>query len=177
VTSACLSLCAEVTFAPTAAVFVAYRKFDVRHPLDAFGIVASEPSLLSCHFVSSKWEHRAPSGQVLLRVDLGGEIARAPVDAVVAAARSHLQRLLGIERAPTFAKVFPSATPQLHVGHPTRMRRLLQCAASHEGLHIGGSGIIGTSLADAVRQGFEIAARIAPLDPTWLAAQNSAGSV
>jgi protoporphyrinogen/coproporphyrinogen III oxidase len=162
------SMCSDIKFAPTAAVFVAYRKFDVRHPLDAYGVVAGESSLLACHFVSSKWEHRAPSGQVLLRVDLGGDIARSTDDAIVSAARSHLQRLLGIERSPTFAKVFTGVAPLLHVGHPARVRKLLQRASLTEGLHLGGSGVIGTSVADAVRQGFEIAARIAPLDSSWL---------
>lgn len=164
-------MCEGVEYASTATIFLAYRRTDVDHPLDAVGFLvprAENRPVLACTFVSSKWDHRAPAGQILLRVFVGGAGNEAMLerddDELVAMARGQLLDLLGIERAPMFAKVFrfERSSPQPLVGHIPRVRRLLARAATHPGLHIGGSGYIGTGIPDAVRQGEEIAARIAP---------------
>ena len=70
---------------------------------------------------------------------------------------------MGIERAPVFAKVFRfrRASPQPNVGHLGRMRKLLERVATFPGLHVGGNGFIGTGIPDSIKQGEEIAARIA----------------
>lgn len=164
------SMCGAIEYASTATVFLAYRRSDVRHPLDAFGFLVPRSegrSILAATFVSSKWDERAPAGQVLLRVFIGGagneELALRDEDELVHIARTELKDFLGIDREPTFTKVFrfERASPQPHVGHLAHVRRLLARAATHPGLHIGGNGYIGTGIPDAVRQGEEIAARIA----------------
>jgi protoporphyrinogen/coproporphyrinogen III oxidase len=166
-------MCNEVTYASTATIFLAYRKFDVRHPLDSFGFLvprAENRPILACTFVSSKWDHRAPAGQILMRIFVGGAgpnesmVDRDDGD-LVRIARGQLFDLLGIDRAPMWSKIFrfKNSSPQPYVGHLTRMRRLLERTASHRGLHMGGNGYIGTGIPDAVRQGEEIAARISPL--------------
>ena len=69
------AMLSEVSYVSTATVFLAYRKYDVRHPLDGVGFLvpkAENRPILACTFVSSKWDHRAPSGQVLLRVFVRG---------------------------------------------------------------------------------------------------------
>jgi oxygen-dependent protoporphyrinogen oxidase len=164
-------MCSSIQYASTATIFLAYRKFDVRHPLDGYGFLvprAEGRPILACTFVSSKWDHRAPAGQILLRLFVGGAsnegILRSDDDELVRIARTQILDLLGIDRPPLFAKVFrfEHSSPQPHVGHLTRMRRLLERAASHPGLHIGGNGYIGTGIPDAIRQGVEIAAKISP---------------
>jgi oxygen-dependent protoporphyrinogen oxidase len=166
------SMCSDIEYASTATIFLAYRKFDVRHPLDSFGFLvprAENRPILACTFVSSKWEDRAPAGQILLRVFVGGAGNEHMVDhddvELVRIARAQLYDLLGIDRPPMFAKIFRfrGASPQPHVGHLPRVRRLLAQASSHPGLYIGGNGYIGTGIPDAIRQGEEIAARITPL--------------
>lgn len=167
-------LCGNLDYASVATIFLAYRKFDVRHPLDAVGFlvprVENRP-ILACSFVSSKWEHRAPTGQVLLRVFVGGagheDVVNRDDDDLVRVAREQLLDLLGIDRPPAFTKIFRfrQSSPQPHVGHIPRVRRLLARAEKHRGLYIGGNGYIGTGIPDAVRQGEEIAARIASLRP------------
>jgi len=160
----------EVRYVSTATVFLAYRKYDIRHPLDAVGFLVPRSEnrpIIACTFVSSKWDHRAPAGQALLRVFIGGTGAEHYLtrdDAgLVRVAREQLRDLLGIERAPTFSKVFrfDGASPQPTVGHLARMRRLMDRAARHPGLHVGGDGFIGTGIPDSIKQGEEIAARIA----------------
>jgi oxygen-dependent protoporphyrinogen oxidase len=165
-------LCDSLEYSSAATVFLAYRKFDVRHPLDAFGFLvprAEGRPILACTFVSSKWDHRAPAGQILLRLFLGGagneEILEKDDEELARIARSQVLDLLGIDRPPMFAKVFRfvGSSPQPRVGHIPRVRRLLARAATHPGLHIGGNGYIGTGIPDAIRQGEEIAARITPI--------------
>jgi protoporphyrinogen/coproporphyrinogen III oxidase len=164
-------MCGELEYASAATIFLAYRKFDVRHPLDAAGFLvprAENRPILACTFVSSKWDHRAPAGQILLRVFVGGARNEAILEHddedLIKIARGQILDLLGIDRPPMFARVFRfnRSSPQPHVGHLPRVRRLLERAATHPGLHIGGNGYIGTGIPDAVRQGEEIAERISP---------------
>lgn len=163
------SMLGAFDYVSTATVFLAYRKFDVRHPLDAVGFLvprAENRPILACTFVSSKWDHRAPSGQVLLRLFFGGagneHVLRHDDDALVRVACEQLRDLLEIERPPVFARVFRfrRASPQPYVGHLARMDRVLARADSHPGLYVGGNGYVGTGIPDAVKQGEAIAARI-----------------
>jgi oxygen-dependent protoporphyrinogen oxidase len=163
------SMLGAVGYVSTATVFLAYRSYDIRHPLDAVGFLVPKSEnrpVLACTFVSSKWDHRAPSGQALLRVFIGGAGAEHVLDndddALVRLAREQLKDLLAIERAPVFTRVFrfKRASPQPTVGHLGRMRRLLDRVATWPGLHVGGNGFVGTGIPDSVKQGEEIAARI-----------------
>jgi oxygen-dependent protoporphyrinogen oxidase len=165
------SMLRQVSYVSTATVFLAYKKYDVRHPLDAYGFLvprAENRPILAGTFVSSKWDHRAPTGQVLLRIFFGGagneHVLEHDDDALVRIAREQVKDLLDIQRAPGFAKVFrfDSASPQPNVGHLARMKRILARVADHPGLHAGGNGYLGTGIPDAIKQGEEIAARIAP---------------
>lgn len=161
--------CNALDYSSAATIFLAYRKFDVRHPLDAFGILiprAENRPIMACTFVSSKWDHRAPSGQVLLRVFVGGSGNESMVDRddkdLVRVARGQILDLLGIDRAPTFTRVFRfrKSSPQPHVGHIPRVKKILARAAEHPGLHLGGNGYIGSGIPDMIKQGEQIAARI-----------------
>ena len=165
------AMCGDIPYASTATVFLAYRKFDVRHPLDAFGFLvprAENRPILACTFVSSKWDHRAPAGQVLLRLFLGGagneQICERDDADLIRLARTQVLDLLDIDRPPMFSKVFRfmHGSPQPYVGHVVRMRRRFERVSTHPGLHLGGSGYAGMGIPDAIRQGEEIAARIAP---------------
>lgn len=169
VDGALASMLADVTYASTATVFLAFRKFDVRHPLDAVGFLVPKTEgrpILACTFVSSKWDHRAPSGQILLRVFIGGanqeHVLQRTDEELCLMAREQLRDLLGIDRTPMFTKVFrwTKASPQPTVGHLARMRAVLERVATHPGLHVGGNGYVGTGIPDAVKQGEEIAERI-----------------
>ena len=160
----------DVRYVSTATVFLAYRKYDIRHPLDAVGFLVPRSEnrpIIACTFVSSKWDHRAPAGQALLRVFIGGAGAEHYLtrddEGLVRVAREQLRDLLGIARAPTFSRVFrfDGASPQPTVGHLARMRQLMERTARHPGLHVGGFGFIGTGIPDSIEQGEEIAARIA----------------
>ncbi len=163
------SMLREIEYVSTATVFLAYKKFDVRNPLDAVGFLvprAENRPILACTYVSSKWDHRAPAGQALLRVFVGGagneHLLERDDEALSRMAREQILDLLGIDRPPMFSKVFrfDHASPQPHVGHLARMDRLFRRLARWPSLYIGGNGYVGTGIPDAIKQGEEIAARI-----------------
>ncbi len=163
------SMLGDVSYVSTATVFLAYRKYDVRHPLDGVGFLVPKSEnrpLLACTFVSSKWDHRAPSGQALMRVFIGGAGAEHYLtrddEGLARLAREQLYDLIGIERPPVFTKVFRfhRASPQPTVGHLARMRAIHERVGSWPGLYVGGNGFIGTGIPDSIKQGEEIAERI-----------------
>lgn len=169
------SMLGAVGYVSTATAFLAYRSYDVRHPLDAVGFLVPKSEnrpILACTFVSSKWEHRAPAGQALMRVFFGGAGAehylKRDDEGLVRVAREQLQDLIGIERPPAFTRVFRfnKASPQPTVGHLGRMRRVLERVATWPGLYVGGNGFIGTGIPDSIKQGEEIAGRIAGRMPS-----------
>jgi oxygen-dependent protoporphyrinogen oxidase len=164
--------CRALVYASVANVFVAYRSFDVRHPLDAAGILvprSEDRPVRECSFVSSRWDHRAPGGQVLLRVTLGGmgrEGVLAQDDgALVETARAQVKDLLGVDRPPTLAKVFrfDRSVVQPTLGHVARVQRIVERARAHAGLHIASGTYAGGGVERAVRGGEALASAIRPL--------------
>ncbi|NSW79344.1 MAG: protoporphyrinogen oxidase, partial [Chthonomonadetes bacterium] len=93
-----------IPYASTAVVSLAYRREDVEHPLDGSGFLVprTEPlPITGCTWSSSKWEGRAPDGNVLLRVFIGyagaDQIVEQQWDDLLARmAHDALQPLLGI---------------------------------------------------------------------------------
>ena len=66
---------AGIPFASTATVLLGYRRADVAHPLDGYGVLVPRGEGLrttAITFSSTKLPGRAPEGHVLLRAFLGG---------------------------------------------------------------------------------------------------------
>jgi oxygen-dependent protoporphyrinogen oxidase len=153
----------------SATISLGYRAADITHPLDGFGFVvaAREPTpLVACTWTSTKLDHRAPPGHVLLRAFVGGARDEARValpDAdLIALVRGELARLMGIRAEPVLARVYrwPAANPQYDVGHLDRLARLDAAVAAHlPGLHLTGSAYRGVGLPDCIKQARAAAAR------------------
>lgn len=151
----------------SAAIFIGLKREDVAHPLDATGFVVPRTpanALVACTFVSSKWEHRAPEGHVLLRAFVGGagreEILEASDDALVATALRELRDLLGHIGEPVVRRVFRHtlASPQPELGHIARMRILDARLRELPGVHVIGNGYAGTGIPDCIKQARAVAA-------------------
>jgi oxygen-dependent protoporphyrinogen oxidase len=149
-------------FASSATVALGYRRDDVAHRLDGYGMIVPRREGLrtsACSFVSSKFPGRAPEGHVLLRAFLGG--ARDPdllqlSDAEIGAlARREMRGVLGLRGEPVLERIYrwPRATPQMVVGHLERMNRLDRIVDCLPGLFLTGAGIHGTGLPDAIADG------------------------
>ncbi len=154
----------------TAVVYLGYRRGDVAHPLDGYGIVVPRTEGIKTTafgFVSTKFTGRAPEGHVLLRAFVGG--AREPDAlghgdaALIARVRSELAPILGLRGEPARTRVFrwPHATPQMEVGHAARMADVEAMVDAHPGLFVTGAGLRGTGIPDMVADGARQAQRAA----------------
>lgn len=156
---------ASITYGSTATVFLGYRRADVAHPLDGVGFVvprAAGRPILAGTWVSSKWDHRAPEGHVLLRAFFGGEWGKGVLaesdDGLVAIARTQLGALMGLDAQPVMTRVFRFArgSAQMKVGHLSMMRGVRETLArAAPGLLVAGGGYDGVGIPDCVRQGSE----------------------
>ncbi len=155
-----------VPSASTATVLLGFRREDVAHPLDGYGLVVPSTegrSTAALTFASTKLPGRAPDGHVLLRGFVGGvrnpgALARDDA-ALVEVVRSDMRDALGLRGVPVVARVFrwPDATPQMEVGHLARMTALDQRLAAIPGLQVGGAGIRVTGVPDCVAEGTRLA--------------------
>jgi len=156
---------AEIPYASTAVVSLAYRDGDVVHPLDGYGYVvprAEGSEMLACTWTSSKWEGRAPDGFVLIRVYAGRfggrDVVEDSDDELVGLARDEL-RLLGVEAEPHMSRIdrWPLGMPQYVLGHPERLERIASALAEHPGLALAGAAYRGVGIPDCIHSGEEAA--------------------
>ena len=164
----------------TAVVYLGYRRTDVAHPLDGYGVVIPRAEGLRASalgFVSTKFPGRAPEGHVLLRVFLGGardpDVLDGDDDVLAERATAECRPLLGLRGAPVLARVFrwPHSTPQMEVGHAARLAWIDAQADARRGLYLTGAGLRGTGIPDMVADGARQGARAA----AWLGGGATAG--
>ena len=160
---------AEIPYASSAVVTLAYRDEDLAHPLDGYGYVVPRvegSDVLACTWTSSKWEGRAPAGGVLVRVYAGRfggrDVTEDSDEELVALARDEV-RLVGIEAGPRLARVhrWPLGMPQYVLGHPDRLDRIDSALADHPGLALAGAAYRGVGIPDCIHSGEEAARSLA----------------
>src|SRR6185503_17136426 len=107
------ALLAAIPFASTAVVYHGYRRQDVAHALDGYGLLVPEGERLrttACTFFSTKFPGRAPDGHVLLRAFVGGvrdPHALAEDDTRLAErVRREMAPVLGLAGTPVLTRVF-----------------------------------------------------------------------
>jgi oxygen-dependent protoporphyrinogen oxidase len=157
------ALCGEVRYASTASVTLAWPRAAVRHPLAGSGFVVARAHprrrLTACTWVSSKWEGRAPDGDVLLRAFIGGVHDPEAVDlddeGLVRVATTELSAILGIEGPARLARVhrWPNAGAQHDVGQLARVAAIEARLARHPGLLVAGSGFRSVGIPDCIADG------------------------
>lgn len=155
---------------PVASLFLGYRREQVGHPLDGFGMLVPEVeqrSTLGVLFSSTLFPGRAPDGHVALTVLLGGtrqpQNARLPADKLLAAIERDLAELLGVRGTPVFQHhtFWPRAIPQYNLGHEVHLETMAAAERAHPGLIIGGQARDGISLPACLVAGEKLAAQAA----------------
>ena len=153
---------------PVSSLFLGYRREQVAHPLDGFGVLMPEVeqrSTLGILFSSSLFAGRAPEGHVALTVMAGGarqpEIARLPAEKMLAAVERDLRELLGVSGAPVFQRhaYWPRAIPQYNLGYESYLETMAACERAHPGLFLGGQARDGIALPACLAAGEKLAAR------------------
>jgi len=154
-----------IPLATTATVSLGFRREDVRHPLDALGLLvpAGEGRAIgACTFASSKFAGRAPAAAVLVRAYLPGASGELPAadEAVAATAVREVSDLLGVTGEPLLVRVhrFEAANPQYVTGHRARVAALE--AALPPGLALAGCAYHGVGIPDCIASGRRAAERL-----------------
>jgi oxygen-dependent protoporphyrinogen oxidase len=149
----------EIRFVSTAVVFLGYRREDVRHALDGYGLLLPRRERLrtaAMTFFSTKYPGRAPQDHVLVRGFLGGaqdsEILDLDDAALVGTVKREAGSLLGIRGEPVLVRVYrwPLGTPQMEVGHFQRMAAVERLRSEVPGLFLTGAGLRTTGIPDGI---------------------------
>jgi oxygen-dependent protoporphyrinogen oxidase len=178
----------EIRYAPVASVVLGFRREDVSHPCQGFGMLIPKVegfNILGTIFSSALFPNRAPVGHVLLTSYLGGErypeLPSSAPDTLVNLTCEDLRILLGVRGKPTFQHtfVYPRAIPQYNVGYGHYRRLMSAIEVKVPGLFFAGHYRDGVSLSDSIISGCKAAERIetyfsAPGTPRALQKQNAA---
>ncbi|QDU39372.1 Protoporphyrinogen oxidase [Maioricimonas rarisocia] len=159
----------EIEYASSAIVISGHRLEDIRHPLDAFGLVIphiEQRQILAVSFLSRKFPGRAPDGRVVLRTFVGGalqpELLEQPDDDLIGMVQGELRDILGVEGKPDFVRVarWHRKMPQYHVGHLERVQQIESLTRRSPGLFVAGNAYHGVGIPDCIRSGEQAAERV-----------------
>ena len=159
----------EIRYPPVASVVLGFRREDVDHPCQGFGMLIPKVEgfkILGTIFSSSLFPNRAPAGHLTLTSYVGGErypdLAALPPEKLFDITYDDLRVLLGIKGRPTFqhSVYYPKAIPQYVVGYGKYRQLMSQMEASAPGLFLAGHYRDGISLSDSMVSGINVADRV-----------------
>ena len=165
-----LDLLKEIYYPPVASIVLGFRRDQVVHPLDGFGMLIPEVEgfrILGTLFSSSLFRDRAPSGHVTLTTYIGGarapELALRPTNELIEMTLQDLGVILGVTGRPTFEHVvvYPKAIPQYEVGYGRFKDLMTDIETRAPGMFFAGHSRDGISLGDSLVSGHDVAGRIA----------------
>jgi oxygen-dependent protoporphyrinogen oxidase len=140
---------------PVSVLSLGFKRADVAHPIDGFGALVPKcegRKILGVLFPSSIFAQRAPEGEVLLTVFVGGErqpeCATADTETLQRTVLPELEQLLGITGKPTFVhhKHWDKAIPQYKLGYAAQLAGMERIEQDHPGLHLAGNYRTGISV-------------------------------
>ncbi len=159
----------DIPYASTATVTLGYRREGFSHSLDGYGFVIPRVegrTLLASTWSSSKWDHRAPDGSVLIRCYVGGAgrdaVLERSDEELVASVRADLRHVMGMTEEPLLARMFrwPRAMPQYLVGHLERLAAIEERLKRWPGVFLAGAAYRGVGIPDCIRDGLGAAERV-----------------
>lgn len=168
--AALASLLSGVEYSSSMTLALGYDKAALGHDLRGFGFLVparERRRLVACTWVGTKFSHRVPEGQAVLRCFLGGASDEGVLDesdeSVVQTVLGELREIMGISAKPAFYRIarWRKSMAQYTVGHEDRVRRIEERLREHAGLYLAGNAYHGIGIPDCVKMGREAAARIA----------------
>lgn len=165
-----LNKLSEIPYAPVSVINLGYKRVDVGHPLDGFGVLIpkKEPyRILGVQFNSSVFPGRAPDDRVMLTVFLGGmrypNLVEKSNKEQLDIAQSDLRRLLDITGEAEFRKItnWPRAIPQYEVGYSKYLNLFEELETDWPGFHLAGNFRGGISVGDCITNATLLANKIA----------------
>jgi oxygen-dependent protoporphyrinogen oxidase len=160
----------RVEYPPVSTLTLGFRREDVSHPLDGFGVLipaAERRTLLGALFSSSLFPSRSPDDCVTITCFVGGarqaERAHEDTDLLVERVLLDLRQLLGVRGEPVFAKhvYWSRAIPQYTVGYQSVKDAADSTERQNPGLYLAGNYRNGVSVGDCIASGQQVAERVA----------------
>ncbi|HEX9021856.1 MAG TPA: protoporphyrinogen oxidase [Nitrospirota bacterium] len=152
----------RIEWSSSATVSVAFRKKDVKVPLEGFGFIvprAEGRRVNAATYSSIKWLSRAPEELLLIRVFVGGGhheelVLELDDDSMVRMVLEELDTILGLKAHAQFSKVYRwhKGMPKYTVGHLDRIALLDRTLSLHPGLHLIGCSYKGIGIGDCVHE-------------------------
>jgi oxygen-dependent protoporphyrinogen oxidase len=164
-----LSPLSEVRYPPVASVVLGFRREDVAHPCEGFGMLIPKAEgfkILGTIFSSSLFPNRAPAGHLTLTSYVGGErypeLASLPPEGLYEMVGEDLKVLLGVKGKPTFQNCvfYPKAIPQYNVGYGKYRALMSEVEGKAAGLFLAGHYRDGVSLSDSIVSGCNVVDRV-----------------
>ena len=159
----------EIEYPPVTVVALGFRRKDVAHPLDGFGMLVpavEKRKILGTIFSSSLFPGRAPEDHVLLTTFVGGSrqprLAAIGDDALVGDVCGDLRELLSTTGEPVFRKIirWPRAIPQYNTGYGVFLDKMGNLEASWPGLHLAGNYRGGIAAGQCIHSGLQLAEKL-----------------
>lgn len=141
-------------------VNVAYRRDQIKHPLDGFGFVVpaiENRRIFAGSFLNVRFPSRAPAGTALIRVFVGGaaqpELFDLDDDEVRRVVSAELGELIGASGEPLFLEIARHARsmPQYVMGHLEAVESIRRKARVHPNLFLTGVAYDGVGIPDCIR--------------------------
>lgn len=160
----------QVEYPPVSTLTLGFRRSDVTHPLDGFGMLipsVERRSVLGALFNSSLFPERAPKDHVTITCFVGGARhparAREDTDALVDRVMHDLRDLVGARGEPVYVQhvFWPRAIPQYTVGYDAVKQSADAMELANPGFYLAGNFRNGVSVGDCVASGQQIAERVA----------------
>lgn len=160
---------AEINYPAVSSLFLGYRREQVAHPLDGFGMLIPQVEhrqMLGVIFSSALFTGRAPEGHVALTLMFGGvhrrDLGEATAETLLPIAQRELADLLGVKGDPVFTRAhrWPRAIPQYELGYGRFLEAMTRCENQHPGLFIGGHTREGIALTACIASGENLASRV-----------------
>jgi oxygen-dependent protoporphyrinogen oxidase len=148
-----------IPYASSVIVNVAYRRDQIQHPLDGFGVVVPAiegRSILAISFSNVKFPCRAPTGTALMRVFIGGatqpELCDLDDDRIKELVNNELRELIGVSGDPLLYRIarHSRAMPQYTLGHDQRVEVIRRKLARHPRLFLTGIAFDGVGIPDCI---------------------------
>ncbi|GAB2278563.1 Acyl-coenzyme A oxidase 2 [Dionaea muscipula] len=159
----------EVTYLPLSVIVTAFRKANVKRPLEGFGVLVPSNeqrnglNSLGTLFSSIMFPDRASGDLYLYTTFVGGsrnkELAKASKDELTQIVSSDLQQLLGTEGEPTFVNHFfwSKAFPLYGLNYDSVLRAIEKMEQGLPGFFYAGNHKDGLSVGKAVASGCKAA--------------------
>jgi oxygen-dependent protoporphyrinogen oxidase len=157
-----------IEYTPIAVVGLGYRS--LQHPLDGFGLLTTTSAklpVLGILWDSSIFPDRAPEGCKSVRIMIGGqrnpELARQEPPELLQTAMAGLAQTMRVTQDPdvVFTHRWDRGIPHYVVGHLDRVEAIFDRVRQHSGLHLVCNAYRGIAMNDCVRNGRELAERLA----------------